>query len=212
LETADCRDFGKTIAPKSVKLVMADPVYQEEWQYVYSIMTAQDILTDDGSLLLFYGGNKEHTYVTAMLAAADKMKWCWPLQYTVVAKKNMVHAYRTFTWTTRLWWFARKGSKSKPNRAIVDTYISHTAPTGKYKWNKNLAVIEYYLSAFTVEGDLVVDFFAGGGSVARACKRLNRSYYGCEIDPKVAEQSRKLIELEPVPAIVVEPTQMEAML
>ena len=43
-------------------------------------------------------------------------------------------------------------------------------------------VLKKLIEIFTDEGDIVIDPVAGSGSTLKACKQLNRSCYGFEID------------------------------
>lgn len=47
---------------------------------------------------------------------------------------------------------------------------------------KPINVLKKLIEVFTDEGDVVIDPVAGSGSTLRACKELNRSCYGFEID------------------------------
>ncbi|MFA5163839.1 MAG: site-specific DNA-methyltransferase [Patescibacteria group bacterium] len=67
----------------------------------------------------------------------------------------------------------------------------------KRKWHINQhpeALIERMIKFSTVEGDLVIDMFAGTGTVNRVCKRLNRDCIGIEISPFYCEQITKELE------------------
>lgn len=48
------------------------------------------------------------------------------------------------------------------------------------------------------EGDIVLDPFAGIMSTAIACKRTNRKFKGCEIDPKYFSIGKKLLKGEEI--------------
>ncbi len=58
------------------------------------------------------------------------------------------------------------------------------------------ALIERIIKFSTVEGDLVIDMFAGTGTVNRVCKRLNRNCIGIEQSQfycdKIAEELKKV--------------------
>jgi site-specific DNA-methyltransferase (adenine-specific) len=56
---------------------------------------------------------------------------------------------------------------------------------------KPVALLEYLIKTYTVEGETVLDFTMGSGSTGIACKNLNRSFIGIELDPeyfKIAEK------------------------
>lgn len=51
-----------------------------------------------------------------------------------------------------------------------------------------------FIKTFTVKNDLVVDIFAGSGTVLRAAKRLNRQYLGFEIDENYVTLCNRLLK------------------
>jgi adenine-specific DNA-methyltransferase len=48
---------------------------------------------------------------------------------------------------------------------------------------KPIPLMERIINCSSKEGDIVLDFFGGSATTAVACKRLNRTFWGCEIDP-----------------------------
>ena len=68
--------------------------------------------------------------------------------------------------------FARTGNKLHPTQKPID-------------------LMEYLLTKVTDENDLVIDPFMGSGTTGVACKNLNRSFIGIELDEeyfKIAEE------------------------
>lgn len=62
------------------------------------------------------------------------------------------------------------------------------------KWHPNQhpeALIERIIKFSTVPGDLVIDMFAGTGTVNRVCKRLDRQCIGIEISKYYCEKIRE---------------------
>ena len=52
----------------------------------------------------------------------------------------------------------------------------------KRQTQKPINVLKQLIEIFTDEGDVVIDPVAGSGTTLKACKELNRSCYGFEID------------------------------
>lgn len=59
------------------------------------------------------------------------------------------------------------------------------------RWQKPVALIKRLLSPFLLEGDLIVDPFAGVASAGVACSELNMNYIGLEYDKKIFKLAQK---------------------
>jgi len=165
------------------------------------------VLKPEGHLLAWYGGNKDQIVQKFMDLSMQKV---WTLHYTVIAKTTgNMGGFKLRCWTSFLFWYRQHGSHSVPNKTIIDTYISRAAPSGKFAWQKNEGVLEYYLCAFTREGDFVLDPFCGEGAVGAVCKRFRRNYLGFEIDENRAKKAQERIDNTQEMAILVEPVQTE---
>ena len=55
---------------------------------------------------------------------------------------------------------------------------------GRHPCEKPQALIEHMLRATTVEGNIVLDPFAGSHAIGEACLRMGRGYVGVELDPE----------------------------
>jgi site-specific DNA-methyltransferase (adenine-specific) len=56
---------------------------------------------------------------------------------------------------------------------------------------KPVATLKKLIEIFTDEGDVVIDPCAGSGTTLRACKELNRSCYGFEIDKRFCKEAQE---------------------
>lgn len=73
-----------------------------------------------------------------------------------------------------------------------------------FKWDKQklalhpnqkpVPLLEYLIKTYTNEGDVVLDFTMGSGSTGVACKNLNRSFIGIELDKEYFNIAKKRIE------------------
>lgn len=59
---------------------------------------------------------------------------------------------------------------------------------------KPVALLEYLIKTYTLEGDTVLDFTMGSGTTAVACKNLNRNFIGIELDKNYFEIAKERIE------------------
>lgn len=80
--------------------------------------------------------------------------------------------------------FATKGNR-KLNGGR-DTNILHFDRCANsslvHSCEKPVDLLSFIIEKSTVEGDMVIDPFAGSGSTLVACKKTNRAYWGCELD------------------------------
>jgi DNA modification methylase len=64
---------------------------------------------------------------------------------------------------------------------------------GVHPTQKPVALLEYLIKTYTLEGDTVLDFTMGSGSTGVACKNLGRKFIGIEKDDKYFEIAEKRI-------------------
>jgi site-specific DNA-methyltransferase (adenine-specific) len=99
----------------------------------------------------------------------------------------------------------KKNNESGANTAIVTNKtdgLKH--PKSVLKFNreakpehptqKPVALLEYLIKTYTLEGETVLDNCAGSGSTGVACINTNRNFIGIEKDDKYFEIAKKRIE------------------
>ncbi len=64
------------------------------------------------------------------------------------------------------------------------TQLLEIASEGKtvHPTQKPIALLEYLIKTYTLEGETVLDFTFGSGSTAVACRNTGRNFIGCELD------------------------------
>lgn len=85
------------------------------------------------------------------------------------------------------------GRETKTATAWIDDICLTTTAKERVKkddghlirWQKPQKLYDRIIAPFTDEGDLILDPFAGSGSLGLWCKNNNRNYIGIEIDPEV---------------------------
>ena len=63
-----------------------------------------------------------------------------------------------------------------------------------YSTQKPKALIERIIKASSNEGDLIADFYMGSGTTGEVAIELNRSFIGCDINPRAIEIAEKRIK------------------
>jgi site-specific DNA-methyltransferase (adenine-specific) len=66
--------------------------------------------------------------------------------------------------------------------------------SGSHPTQKPVALMEYLIKTYTLEGETVLDFTMGSGTTGVACKNLDRNFIGIEKDEKYFEIAKNRIE------------------
>jgi site-specific DNA-methyltransferase (adenine-specific) len=97
------------------------------------------------------------------------------------------------------------GNQRRPESATVGNYprtiLEFNKPIDNNRFHptqKPIALLEYLIKTYTLEGETVLDFTMGSGSTGVACKNLNRSFIGIEKDAKyfvIAKEGIEKVEI-----------------
>ena len=102
----------------------------------------------------------------------------------------------------------KKASAFRPNRKTQKDYIQKGTGYPKqilefkkdmpsiHPTQKPVALLEYLILTYSEKGELILDNCMGSGSTGVACKRLNRSFIGIELDEKYFELAKNRINDE----------------
>ena len=82
----------------------------------------------------------------------------------------------------------RAGSVYDP--PLPNTLLEINSTRGKHSTEKPVALMEWILSYYSKEGDIILDPTMGSGSTGVACKNLNRKFIGIEKDPDIFEVAK----------------------
>lgn len=87
--------------------------------------------------------------------------------------------------------YGKHGSKSFATwQGYPTERIEFKNENGLHPTQKPVALMEYLIKTYTLEGDTVLDFTMGSGTTGVACANLDRRFIGIELDPeyfKIAE-------------------------
>ena len=87
---------------------------------------------------------------------------------------------------------------NKGERLVTSRYpkniIEVKRDRGQHPTQKPVALMEYLIKTYTNENEVVLDFTMGSGTTGVACKNLNRSFIGIELDEKYFTIAKDRIE------------------
>jgi site-specific DNA-methyltransferase (adenine-specific) len=79
---------------------------------------------------------------------------------------------------------------------------------GYHPTQKPVALLEYLIKTYTLEGEIVLDFTMGSGSTGIACQNLNRNFIGIEKDETYFEIAKQRLgistEIQPQVISIIE--------
>jgi site-specific DNA-methyltransferase (adenine-specific) len=206
------------------KVTSYNDSFEDYWAFLEPrLEEAWRLLSDDGTLYLHLDYREVH-YAKVLLdalfgrecflneiiwiydyGAKSKRKWANKHNNILVYVKNPKTYYFNSDAVDREPYMApglvapEKAARGKlPSAAWWHTIVS---PTGKekagYATQKPLGIVRRMIQASTAEGDLVLDFFAGSGTLGVAAKELNRNFILIENNPDAIEViKRRIPEIE----------------
>jgi len=139
-----------------------------------------------GGLCLAYSGILRLPDV--MRAMGEHLTYWW----TFAIKHGGQHRAFTPRRIQNAWTPVVAFAKVKPDCGwIIDHLHGHGNDTSLHVYQHPQSEAEYLIHRLTAPGQLIVDPFAGSGTVLAAAKKLGRRYLGCEIDSGVARGARR---------------------
>lgn len=213
----DFRNHLNLFGASSRDYVISDPPYNQGYHYSdYSDQLTLDEYS--GMLQDAFGGNQsviisypeETINIVAKLMDAD---WC-EQSIAWVYNSNTAKQHRLITW-----WNCKPDLRAgggqdykNPNDKRIKARIAAGKRARLYDWweinqvknvskkdNPHPCPIPYELARRLIEvttkpGDLIIDPFAGSGTILKAAKDLGRRYLGFEIDKVYYDYAVKLLE------------------
>ena len=214
LYNCDCYDFIKTIPDNSVDLVIIDPPYEISNSGAGMYRKGKQYTTELESLKSGFDYNILNE-ICRVMKALNIYIWCSSkqimplLDFFVKTKKcnwNILSWHKTnpipncgnkyISDTEYCLFFREKGVKVYGSSSTKHTYYLQPMNVKDKKLYshptiKPLNIIENLIINSSLRGGVVLDCFMGSGTTGVACKKLGRSFIGCEINEeyfKIAER------------------------
>tara|TARA_R110000751_G_scaffold62226_4_gene128535 strand:- start:4409 stop:5614 length:1206 start_codon:yes stop_codon:yes gene_type:complete len=131
-----------------------------------------------------------------------------PLPVSVVKEVKEGGACKNYK-AERLYYYDENGNKldgyqgkgekyNKYDPPLPDSMLEIKSTRGKHSTEKPVKLMEWVLSYYSKEGDIILDPTMGSGSTGVACKNLNRKFIGIEMDAEIFEVAKSRNPDEPV--------------
>jgi len=179
----DFRDALADVEPASVSLVLTDPPYPREYLPLWDALAewSRDSLVDGGSLVAYCG---QSILPDALRRLELHLRYWWTIALIHGQSQMLPGKWVSAGWKP-LVWFVRGGRAT--DTMLADTVSGgtprKTIPTGDddADWAQSVESLEPIISALTGPDDLIVDPFAGSGTVGLAAHRFGRRFVGAEL-------------------------------
>ena len=188
----DCIELMKSFPNNSVDFILTDPPYITRYRSRDNRTVRNDdnaawlapsfaemyrVLKPDACAVSFYGWNKVDLFFQAWKQAGFRIGG------HIIFRKRYASNARYLQYRHEAAYLLIKGTPALPAAPLPDvmdwTYTGNTLhPT-----QKSIAILKPIIEAFSKPGDLVLDPFAGSGSICVAAQQIGRAYIGIELDP-----------------------------
>jgi DNA modification methylase len=215
-----CSDFRDLNVPAdSAALIVADPMWNDPQQFNDLGVFASQVLKPGGKLLLFSGS---FDLPDKLGAVAQHLNFVLPLAIVysfprpkleervrtpVPLHQALLHPNRRFKGQKGLQYFEAylpltlwvKGHwKVTQIRPFYNVFFDEGYEKEFHEYQQSLDAIRHYVGLLTEPGDLVIEPFGGGFTVAQAVRLINRDDPGrslrciaCDIKPGCVETGRR---------------------
>lgn len=204
--TGDARDLAKAIPDGSVDLIFTDPPYPKEYLPLFEWLSkeAARMLKPGGSCLIL-SGQMYFEQVFGWFCEHLSFYWlnCYymPIPSLRIWPKKIQNGWKPVLWFVK--------GKRRAEQFVLDRVKGLFIDKRFHKWGQDEGWAFYWVNQLTGHEDIIVDPFCGGGTVPAVCKMLDRHWWACEIEPKVAELARQRVAQTKVPLFVLESQQLE---
>jgi hypothetical protein len=183
IRCGDFRDALADIEAGSVALVLTDPPYPTEYLPLWDALGewSRGALSEGGSLIAYCGQS-------ILLQAAARLEWhlryWWTIALIHGQSQMLPGKWVSVGWKPLLWFVQERRAN---DTMLADTVSGgaprKTIPTGDDDgaWAQSVEALEPIISALTGPEDLIVDPFAGSGTVGIAARRFGRRFVGAEL-------------------------------
>ncbi len=181
------------IASESVDLIYTDPPYPKEYLSCYEWLAneAVRVLKPNGFLMVYagpYWKDVTMSYLNKTLQYFYDFILIHKGNTSILWPRKIISSYKSILC------YHKKGQKPLPQTNVLGQFAGLGSDKRYHHWGQDAEVARYHIDCFTKKGDLVVDYFLGGGTTAEVCKRLDRNFIGFEKELDTFNIAKKRVD------------------
>jgi 16S rRNA G966 N2-methylase RsmD len=177
----DFEEVFKDIPDGSIDCIITDPPYPKEFIEVWSKLSrfAKRVLKPNG-YCISYSGQMHLPEVMKRMGENLDYYWSFALMHT--GSRQLINGRSLFCGWKPILVYQNGFSKLK---TPFDDFINGSGMEKKHhNWQQSEMELKHLIDNFTVEGDTILEPFAGSGTTILAALKNNRNVIGAEINEK----------------------------
>lgn len=188
----DFREVLPQLPDGSINLVLTDPPYTREYDWVWPILGNESsrVLIPGGSLITLCG----HYHMPMVISELTKyLEWYWCCQIPNRRKPMQYGWHISVSWKPALW--LTKGKAIIKHWPISDNLAAAGKASNLWQgnkthpWGQSEEMAIQPILRIISNMDIVLDPFLGSGTTAWVAKKLGRKCIGIEIDERYAHMA-----------------------
>ena len=186
-----CAIADLVVEPDSVDLVFTDPPYPEQYIPCWSDLGAFAAKAlRPGGFLIAYSGQMFLPEAMRRLAEHLDYWWCYSVVHDGAFFQLRIRRTQV-GWKPLLVY--RKPGTDDVIPWVKDIFDEGSREKTGHDWQQSEAEAAFWIGAHTGPRGHIADPFLGSGTTAAACKRLGRSFTGCDIDAAAVKAARERV-------------------
>ena len=193
------------VPSSSVSLVLTDLPYGQEYLHLWdSLGKLAHRSLKDGGILAAYSGC---IHLPEILEILNRhLSYCWTAAILNKSFADTIfHPMRVKSLWKPIVLFSKGQHKPSANenpstrylRDVIEGDGLENLNKQEHPWQQGLEESSYLIDVLSLPGDVVMDPCCGSGTVAIACKRLNRRFVGSDIDKFAVKTTIARLNSEP---------------